>query len=89
MADQKPSDALTPSTWPVALDDVDFNHSEPKNNAQHFGWRFWLIIVSLCAISLLTAVEGTVTATALPTIAHELDSRELYVWFVNAIFLSR
>jgi hypothetical protein len=60
-----------------------------SSTGEHYGWRFWMIIASLCMTSLLTAIEATVTATALPTIARELDSRELYVWFVNAIFLSR
>lgn len=55
----------------------------------NYGWKFWLIITSLSITSLLTAIEGTVTSTALPSIANSLDSRELYVWFVNAIFLSR
>jgi hypothetical protein len=54
-----------------------------------YGWRFWVVIASLCATSLLTAVEGTVTATALPTISRNLESKELYVWFVNSVFLSR
>ncbi|KAF1995334.1 hypothetical protein P154DRAFT_548533 [Amniculicola lignicola CBS 123094] len=39
--------------------------------------------------SLLTAIEATVTATALRTIVHTLNSRQLYMWFVNAIFLPR
>jgi len=61
----------------------------PSRDTTHYGWRFWMIILSLCFTSLLTAIEATVTATALPSIARELDSRELYVWFVNALFLSR
>jgi hypothetical protein len=61
----------------------------PPKDTTHYGWRFWMIILSLCFTSLLTAIEATVTATALPSIARELDSRELYVWFVNALFLSR
>ncbi|RII13604.1 hypothetical protein CUC08_Gglean004374 [Alternaria sp. MG1] len=60
----------------------------PPKDTTHYGWRFWMIILSLCFTSLLTAIEATVTATALPSIARELDSRELYVWFVNALFLS-
>jgi hypothetical protein len=65
--------------------------SEPPGSEHdgHYGWRFWLIVVSLCFTSLLTAIESTITATTLPSIARVLDSRELYVWFVNAIFLSR
>ncbi|KAF2642238.1 MFS general substrate transporter [Massarina eburnea CBS 473.64] len=59
-----------------------------KQNGEKWGWRFWTIIGSLCITSLLTAIESTVTSTALPSIANTLNSRELYVWFVNSIFLS-
>jgi len=83
-------DAATATVQRTALDADPTNDTSPDtNDQQNYGWRFWLVIASLCATSLLTAVEGTVTATALPTIARNLDSRELYVWFVNAIFLSR
>ena len=54
-----------------------------------YGWRFWVIFAGLSVTSLLTAVESTVTSTALPTISRDLDSGELYIWFVNAFFLSR
>lgn len=37
---------------------------------------------------MLVAVESTVTSTALPYIAHELAAGDLYVWFVNAYFLT-
>ncbi|KAH8682094.1 major facilitator superfamily domain-containing protein [Xylariales sp. PMI_506] len=52
------------------------------------GWRFWAIFVALCVTSMLAAVESTVVSTALPSIVHDLDSGELYVWFVNAYFLT-
>lgn len=53
------------------------------------GWKFWAIFTGLCIASLLAAVDGTVTSTALPTIVHDLEAEGLYVWFVNAFFLSR
>lgn len=56
---------------------------------EEWDWKFWTIIGSLCITSLLTAIEATVTSTALPSISNTLRSREVYVWFVNAIFLSR
>ncbi|PSN67739.1 MFS general substrate transporter [Corynespora cassiicola Philippines] len=66
-----------------------FETSDAKLESEvAYGWRFWLIISSLCVTSLLTAIEATVTATALPSISSNLNSRELYIWFVNAIFLS-
>jgi MFS family permease len=52
------------------------------------GWRFWAIFPTLMLVSLLVAVESTVTSTALPFIVHELDAGNLYVWFVNAYFLT-
>lgn len=52
-------------------------------------WRFWAISPALCITSLLAAVEGTVTSTALPTIVYDLDVGENYVWIVNAFFLTR
>lgn len=53
------------------------------------GWRFWAIFTGLCVTSLLAAVDGTITSTALPTIVYDLKADELYVWFVNAFYLSR
>jgi MFS family permease len=52
------------------------------------GWRFWAIFATLMLVSFLPAVESTVTSTALPAIVHELDAGSLYVWFVNAYFLT-
>ncbi|KAH8900414.1 MFS general substrate transporter [Thozetella sp. PMI_491] len=52
------------------------------------GWRFWAIFFAICVTTMLAAVESTVTSTALPSIVHELEANELYVWFVNAYFLA-
>ncbi|ROW06185.1 hypothetical protein VMCG_04704 [Cytospora schulzeri] len=52
------------------------------------GWRFWAIFPALCLTSMLAAVESTVTSTALPYIVHELAAGDMYVWFVNAYFLT-
>ncbi|KAL1616300.1 hypothetical protein SLS56_011464 [Neofusicoccum ribis] len=63
----------------VSDDDV------PKTS---YSWRFWAIFLALSITSLLAAVESTVTSTALPVISGALDAGELYVWFVNAYFLT-
>lgn len=52
------------------------------------GRRFWAIFPALMLTSMLAAVESTVTSTALPFIVHELDAGDLYIWFVNAYFLT-
>jgi hypothetical protein len=49
---------------------------------------FWAIIFALCAAGLLTALEATITSTALPTIVDDLGGADLYVWIVNGFFLA-
>ncbi|KAF8860417.1 MFS general substrate transporter [Acephala macrosclerotiorum] len=49
---------------------------------------FWAIICALCAAGLLTALEATITSTALPTIIEALGGADLYVWVVNIFFLT-
>ncbi|KAK1149548.1 hypothetical protein N8T08_005097 [Aspergillus melleus] len=60
----------------------------PAQEKSPYDWRFWLIFTGLSVTSLLTAVESTVTSTALPTISRDLNAGEAYIWFVNAFFLS-
>lgn len=51
-------------------------------------WWFWAIFPALCLTSMLAAVEATVTSTALRSIVLELNAGDLYIWFVNAYFLT-
>ena len=60
----------------------------PPANGNTKTWRYWTIIVALCIVSLLVALEGTVVSTALPSITRELGGGETYVWVINAYFLS-
>jgi hypothetical protein len=62
---------------------------EIQEEKASLGWKFWIIFIALAIASLLTAIESTVTSTALPTISRDLDAGEVYVWFVNAFFLTR
>ncbi|RAH75067.1 MDR family MFS transporter [Aspergillus aculeatinus CBS 121060] len=50
--------------------------------------RFWLVFIALCVTSLLAALEGTVTSTALPTIVADLQIGDNYPWVSNAYFLT-
>lgn len=62
------------------------NDGKPKSR---YTWRFWAIIAALCVTGLLSAVEGTVPSTALPSIIDDLEGGNLYIWVVNAYFLTR
>ncbi|KAI0467731.1 major facilitator superfamily domain-containing protein [Xylaria cf. heliscus] len=74
---------------PAAASSVEADAVEQKPE-QSFekGFRFWAIFGAILVTTLLVAVESTVTSTALPHIVRELDGRELYVWFVDAYFLT-
>ena len=50
--------------------------------------RFWVIIGTLAVTGLLTALEATITSTALPTIIESLGGASLYVWVINLYFLT-
>jgi hypothetical protein len=53
------------------------------------GLSFWCIILALCVTGILSALEGTIVSTALPTIMQDLGGAELYIWSVNGYFLAR
>jgi hypothetical protein len=53
------------------------------------GFLFWCIILGLCVTGILSALEGTIVSTALPTAVQDLGGAELYIWSVNGYFLAR
>ncbi|RAH47378.1 MFS general substrate transporter-like protein [Aspergillus brunneoviolaceus CBS 621.78] len=59
----------------------------PKLTFNH-DLRFWLVFIALCVTSLLAALEGTVTSTALPTIVADLQIGDNYPWVSDAYFLT-
>lgn len=52
------------------------------------GWRFWLIFLAVCVATLVVAIDVSIVSTALPTIANDLHSAELFVWVANAYVLA-
>ncbi|KAI2026499.1 hypothetical protein LOY97_003940 [Ophidiomyces ophidiicola] len=60
-----------------------------KEKASMFnrGFRFWAIMFALAVGGMLTALEATITSTALPTIVGELGGADQYIWAVNVYFL--
>jgi hypothetical protein len=54
-----------------------------------YGWRFWIIMLGLAIIALVSGMEGVILSTALPTITRELDTGDNYVWIINVYFLTR
>lgn len=69
----------TPSTSGAEEASPDIKRAAPIRR----DWRFWALLVSISLAGLLTALEGTVTSTALPSIIDELGGGHLYIWVVN------
>lgn len=55
---------------------------------QKYGWRFYAIYSSLIAATVLSALDGSIVSTALPTIAETLDLGSNAVWVANVYFLT-
>ena len=64
------------------------NKNIPEVPSTSKGWRFWLIFLAVCVATLVIAVDISIVSTALPTIADDLGSKELFVWVANAYILA-
>ncbi|KAH6673324.1 MFS general substrate transporter-like protein [Halenospora varia] len=63
------------------------NDAAGKKPSFERGPRFWAILGALSVTGMLSALEGTVVSTALPTVVHELGGGDMYIWAVNGYFL--
>ncbi|KAL1946346.1 hypothetical protein VTO73DRAFT_15473 [Trametes versicolor] len=52
------------------------------------GWRFWIIFLALNASLFLTALDLASVSTALPSIIHDLDGQDSFVWVSSAYTLA-
>lgn len=73
----KPSDGV---------DITNINNDSPAPVKK--GHRFWLTIVALGFAGLLTALEATITSTAMPSIIAELGGGNAYIWAINGYLLA-
>src|SRR6187549_49923 len=62
--------------------------SDPPTYSTDRGFRFWAILAALSFACLPSALEATITSTALPTMIADLGGGDLYVWAVNGYFLA-
>ncbi|KAI0720826.1 major facilitator superfamily domain-containing protein [Cerioporus squamosus] len=52
------------------------------------GWRFWIIFLALCLALFLTALDLASVSTALPSIIHDLNGTDSFVWVSSAYNLA-
>lgn len=69
-------------------EDENAEESEQTELAPKKPFAFYAIMLALCFAAMLTALEATITSTALPTIIAKLGGADLYIWVVNAYFLT-
>ncbi|KAI9768098.1 MAG: hypothetical protein M1840_005132 [Geoglossum simile] len=78
------------------LDDVDTRGRAPTSVAPgqdiphkpHYGFAFWAIFAGLVLTALISALDGSIVSTALPTIVRDLEAGDNYVWIINVYFLT-
>ena len=83
-------DKNNPSADPdnVSGETVDSPRSKSTDPSFKKDIRFWAIVMALNFTSLLTALEATITSTALPSIIANLGGGDLYIWAVEGYFLA-
>ena len=80
--------AGSPTTGQVMHQDTDSPRFAVDSTHTRRTWRFWAIIVSLMVTGLVSALEGTIITSALPTITEALGGGNAYIWVPNAFLLS-
>ncbi|PYI16873.1 MFS general substrate transporter [Aspergillus violaceofuscus CBS 115571] len=82
MSEQAPVD---PSASSASTEQSSSEQEKQKKAGPSFerGFRFWIIIATLCVIGILSALENTVVTTSLPHIVTELNMGGNYIWVTN------
>lgn len=86
-AEEEASTAVTDNCG-SKVDNVSAGTAEEGGEEWKPTWRFGMTIIVLSTAGLLTSLENTITGTALPTIAVDLNGADTYVWAVNAYTLT-
>jgi hypothetical protein len=87
--EQMPSDTVINFSKEGAVTESDTEKDGKKaqpSPPKSFG--FFAIIIAVCFSGLLTALETTITSTALPTIIAVLGGTDLFIWVVNGYYLT-
>lgn len=79
-----PVETDTSSDGPVSESSVpsDIEKKKPKS------LRFYSIIIAIVCCSLLTALEGSIIPTALPSIVAELGGGQVFIWASNGYYVA-
>ncbi|KAH8744282.1 major facilitator superfamily-domain-containing protein [Diaporthe sp. PMI_573] len=67
---------------------MDQTPSSSKQDNGMNGLSFWAIFAALSFTNLLAGLEGSIAATALPSVVSDLQAGDNYVWIVNGYMLT-
>lgn len=70
----------------VGNDPTTTNDEEPPTFRPTL--QFWIVFLALLLATLLSALDGAIVATALPTISNDLNVGPDFVWVANVYFLT-
>lgn len=82
-----PSQTISPPTSVSTAGDKTADTASDPWKPQ--GWRFWSIIVSLCLIVFVAALDGSIIIIALPLISREMKGGGNYIWMTNSFQLAQ
>ncbi|KAM0177480.1 hypothetical protein ACHAPC_008773, partial [Botrytis cinerea] len=60
----------------------------PTRAASAHTLRFWGIFIALCLLYFISALDGAIITTALPTITAEIGGSKQYAWIANSFVLA-
>jgi len=86
--DRNPPQAEVTATDEKSTDSQE-NNSPTKPAKTHYPTSFWLAFLGLCCTGLVSALDGSIVSTALPSIIADLKGGSNYVWVANVYFLTR
>lgn len=71
------------------VDAVSDQASNEAAKKTHYSSLFWAIFAGLVLTAMVSALDGSVVSTAMPTIVRDLQAGKNYVWVANVYFLTR
>ncbi|RYC65150.1 hypothetical protein CHU98_g1018 [Xylaria longipes] len=86
--EEKPLSNTDVSKGVTTTIDDDAPPSPPDTSGKARGAGFWIIMGSLMLAFVISALDGAVVSTALPTIVRDFNIGASYVWVANIYFLT-
>lgn len=89
LAESRPNSPSSVDRKTGSAETVDTVSHEGPPSSHGRGAAFWVVFASLSLMALLSAMEGGIMSTALPSISRAVNAEGNYVWIVNVYVLAR